>query len=90
MEENINVKEENKFSYEELENFARQLDQQAQSLYRKLQEQQLQNAFQRLNFLFKVIENSVAFDVEFVEKCVKEIQDIMTIPEQEETQETEE
>lgn len=70
-----------KMSYEELENVAAQLSQQNQQLYNRLQQADMANMLSRLNFLFKVVENSTAFPAEFVEKCMLEIIDIMTIPE---------
>lgn len=88
MEETVNAaeqqgKEVQKLSYEQLENVARQLNKQCEELYGKLQQANMNNAFQRLNYLFKVIENADKFDVEFAASCVTEIQEIMTItPEQ--------
>lgn len=80
-----NTRETQKMSYEELENVAAQLSQQNQQLYHKLQQADMANILSRLNFLFKVIENRSAFRKEFVDSCVKEIEDIMTISESEET-----
>ena len=37
--------------------------------------------FDRLNYLFKVMEFSHMFSDEFVGKCVAEIESLMTIPE---------
>lgn len=76
-----------KMSYEELENVAAQLSQQNQQLYNRLQQVEVSNMLSRLEFLFKVVKNSNAFPTEFVDKCVKEIIDIMTIPEVEDTKE---
>lgn len=80
MEEN--VKNQDKMSYEQLEQVAAQLSEQLQQLYARLQQVELSNTFKRLEFLFKVIENIYAFDSDFTTKCVKEIEDIMTIPEE--------
>lgn len=80
-----NTRETQKMSYEELENVAAQLSQQNQQLYHKLQQADMANILSRLNFLFKVIENRSAFGTEFVNSCIKEIEDIMTISESEET-----
>lgn len=79
MEENTKKQ---KMSYEELEQVASQLSQQAQQLYSRLQQAEMSNLFKRLDFLFKVIENTKAFNEEFVKKCVKEIEEIMTVPEE--------
>lgn len=72
-----------KLSYEELENVARQLSEQSERLYMQLQEVNMHNTFKRLDYLFKVLENDITFDDEFVEKCTKEIVGLLTIPEQE-------
>ena len=73
-----------KMSYEQLENIAHQLSDQAKQLYAKLQEANMVNMFKRLDYLFKVVENAHAFNEEFVAKCVAEIEDLMTVPEAEE------
>lgn len=83
MEENKIMERKNeKMSYEELENVAAQLSQQSQQLYARLQQVEMSNMFKRLDLLFKVIESAHAFSTEFVAKCVKEIEEIMTIPEE--------
>ena len=64
-----------KLSYEELENIVN-------NLYARLQQAELSNAFKRLDYLFKVVENSNMFPVEFQEMCVKDIVSFMTIPEE--------
>lgn len=71
-----------KMSYEQLENVAHQLSEQAKHLYAQLQESNMNNMFKRLDYLFKVIENSYAFSTEFIEACVKEIEDMMIVPEE--------
>lgn len=75
-----------KMSYEQLENVAHQLSEQSRQLYAKLQEANMANMFKRLDYLFKVVENAHAFSEEFVTKCVAEIEDLMTVPESEETE----
>lgn len=45
---------------------------------------ELNSTFTRLNFLFKVIENSKAFNADFIVKCTDEIEGLITIPEDEE------
>ena len=75
-------KETKKLSYEELENVCHQLSEQSQTLYRKLQEANMTNMFKRLDYLFAVVENEVAFPEDFVKKCVDEIITSMTIPEE--------
>ena len=73
-----------KMSYEQLENIAHQLSDQAKHLYAKLQEANMVNMFKRLDYLFKVVENAHAFNEAFVAKCVAEIEDLMTVPDTEE------
>lgn len=73
-----------KMSYEQLENVAHQLSGQVRVLYAKLQEANATNIFKRLDYLFKVVENSHAFNEEFISKCISEIEELMTIPETEE------
>lgn len=88
MEEN-KVKNERpeKMSYEQLENIAHQLSEQNKQLYMKLQSANMTNLFKRLDYLFKVIENSDKFNKEFVNKCLTEIESSMTIPEEEDKEE---
>lgn len=73
---------EKKYSYEELNNIAGQLSQQNQQLYQQLQRANMANMFKRLDYLFKVVENGAMFSPEFVDKCIKEIEDSMTIEEE--------
>lgn len=71
-----------KMSYEQLENIAHQLSEQAKQLYMQLQNANMSNMFKRLDYLFKVVENSHMFKLDFVNKCINEIEDFMTIPEE--------
>lgn len=70
-----------KMSYEELNDTARQLSEQNQILYNKLQELNMVNVFKRLDYLFKVLETNDMFNSDFVIKCSKEITDILTLEE---------
>ena len=72
-----------KLSYEDLENVAHQLSEQNRQLVAKLQEANLINMFKRLDYLFKILEKNTFFKESFVTKCVDEITDLMTLPEQE-------
>lgn len=79
-----------KLSYEELENAAQQISAQLDAMAREnnqlriaLQKAQLGNLYTELDFKFKVIQNAEMFSPEFVEKCVRSIEEIMT-PEAEE------
>lgn len=78
-----------KMSYEQLENVAHQLSEQNRQLFAKLQELNMANMFKRLDYLFKVIENGHRFKQDFLEKCIAEIESLITIPKQEEESEVE-
>ena len=78
-----------KMSYEQLENVAHQLSEQNRQLFAKLQELNMANVFKRLDYLFKVVESGHMFKQDFLEKCIAEIESLMTVPEQEEKSETE-
>ena len=78
-----------KMSYEQLENVAHQLSEQNRQLFAKLQELNMTNMFKRLDYLFKVIENGHMFKQDFLEKCIAEIESLITIPKQEEESEVE-
>ena len=78
-----------KMSYEQLEGIAHQLSEQNRQLFAKLQELNMTNMFKRLDYLFKVIENGHMFKQYFLEKCIAEVEGLMTVPEQEEKPETE-
>ena len=71
-----------KLSYEQLENVAHQLSEQTKQLYMKLQAANMRNMFKRLDYLFKVVENGHMFKQDFLEKCITEIEEIMTVPEE--------
>ena len=77
-----------KMSYEQLESVAHQLSEQNRQLFAKLQELNIADMFKRLDYLFKVIENGHMFKQDFLEKCIAEIESLMTVPEQEEEPET--
>lgn len=75
-----------RFTYEQLEQIAGNLSNQVQQLSMRLQEANMFNTFKRLDYCFKVLEvaptlSSVMFSPDFVEKCAKEIEDLMTPPE---------
>ena len=89
VEANTQVKRPEKLSYEQIENIAHQLSEQNRQLIAKLQELNMANMFKRLDYLFKVIENGHMFKQYFLEKCIEEVESLMTVPEQEERLETE-
>lgn len=79
-----------KMSYEQLEQVAHQLSEQTRQLYGQLQKSNLNNMFKRLDYLFKVVENGHIFKQDFFEKCIAEIEELMTVPEVEEGDKEEE
>lgn len=66
-----------KLTYEQLEQAAMQLQQRLMMAENKLRS--IDFAVMRLTWLFKVIENKSSFSAEFVDKCAKEVEDILTI-----------
>ena len=79
-----------KMSYEQLEQIAHQLSEQARQLYSQLQKSNMTNMFKRLDYLFKVVENGHMFKQDFLEKCITEIEELMTVPEETEEDDKEE
>ena len=83
-------KEQEKLTYEQLNNACVQLSQENQYLKQQLiQANKVLNTFNRLDYLFKVMETSSKasdwkFADDFVAKCIREIEEIMTLPEEEE------
>lgn len=69
-------------TYEELVAENNQIKQQAEAMYRQMQQMNMQNIFKRLEFLFKVVENRSAFPEEFKNKCILEVVNLLTIPEE--------
>ena len=68
-------------SYDQLKEVAAQLQHENQQLRSTLVRVDYSNTFKRLDYLFKVLDNYVHFDDDFVASCIKEIQDMMTIKE---------
>lgn len=77
--EEKNTKE--KLSYEQLVEICNQLETKYKQLVQQYMQVQQNQIFMRLDFLFKVVENSNNFSVEFANKCVSEIENLLTIPE---------
>ena len=75
-------------SYDQLKEVAAQLQHENQQLRSTLVRVDYSNTFKRLDYLFKVLDNYVHFDDDFVASCIKEIQDMITIKE-ESTEDTE-
>ena len=77
-------------SYEDLKNIAGQLQQQNMQMRKALSELNYENMFKRLDYLFEVIKVPHMFNDEFVGKCAAEIQSMLTIPEKDKEDNSEE
>lgn len=76
--------EENKkkeLSYEELKEVAVQLQKRCAFAEQKLRSFDMVSL--RLNYLFKVLEVKEAFNYDFIEKCAKEVEELLTVEEAE-------
>lgn len=83
----VNKEETKKISYEDLQKAAGQLYQQNQQLIAKCKQyeeqmQRLNNVEVRLHYLFEVLDKGSYFDNDFIDTCVNEIKEIMTIKEE--------
>lgn len=76
------INQQGKISYEQMKTIAIQATQQAQVFEQEVLKLRDNNLFVRLDFLFKVVENSTKFNTSFVTKCVSEIELLLTIPKQ--------
>ena len=77
-------------SYEDLKNIAGQLQQQNMQMRKALSELNYENMFKRLDYLFEIIKVPHMFNDEFVGKCAEEIQSMLTIPEKDKEDNSEE
>lgn len=77
-------------SYEDLKNIAGQLQQQNMQMRKALSELNYENMFKRLDYLFEVVKVPHMFSDEFVSKCSEEIQNMLTIPEKDKEDNSEE
>ena len=74
-----------KLTYEQLNDVCNQLFQQNQELRKSLQEMNAVNIFKRLDYLFKVVELASTFkDSDFINSCMDEIKEALTIPDDKE------
>lgn len=78
--------QEKKFTYEQLNDACNQLLQQNRELVMRNRELEQFVMNKRLDYLFKVLEFSKEFSSDFIGNCASEIQEAMTLP-QEETKE---
>ena len=82
----VNMGVNKKPSYEELEKAMYSLTEKLNKAYKDNQYlvnqlNNINNTFTRLNYLFKVLENSQHFSGDFIISCVEEIETCMIIPE---------
>jgi hypothetical protein len=83
-QENASAQDNNqKLTYEQLNEACSQLYQQNQNLLKQLQQANMVNMFKRLDYLFQVLKYSTLFEEGFVSNCINEIQDAMTIQQEE-------
>ena len=85
--EEKNMNEVVKPTYEELETAYNARTNQVRDLYEQLQQANANNLILRLEFLFKVLENKDMFTADFVNRCVSDITELLTIPEQKNSEE---
>lgn len=86
MEEKTETNEakQSKFTYEQLEQIASSLSGQVQQLNEQLQKANMFNIFKRLDYCFKVLEiDTGLLSPEFVDRCAKEIEELMAPPTEE-------
>lgn len=75
-------------TYEELVTENNQIKQQAEAMYRQMQQMNMQNIFKRLDYLFEVVKERTAFPKDFVDRSTNEIVSLLTIPEEQKKEET--
>lgn len=78
-----NKKEQNKLTYEQLENFSHQLSERCKMLATRVEQLEVALAVNRLNFLFKVLDNAKYFPTSYVDKTSKEIIGALSLEEEE-------
>ncbi len=93
-EKEVNMAEERVFTQKEVEGIIAQVNmqarQQCEGLARRCQYLEEQLAYKRLDYLFKVVDNSNGiFSMEFIYKCASEIESALIIPETPDEQEPE-
>lgn len=84
VKESCSEEQPKRFTYEQLEQIAGNLSNQLQQMNVRLQEANMFNTFKRLDYCFKVLELMPCnnfLSQEFVSRCAKEIEEMMTPPE---------
>lgn len=75
-------------TYEEIVTENNQIKQQAEAMYRQMQQMNMQNIFKRLDYLLEVVKERTAFPKDFVDRSTNEIVSLLTIPEEQKKEET--
>ena len=71
---------EHKLTYEQLNDACIQLQMQNRKLIQQVQQMNMTNMFKRLDYLFEVLKaESVIKDADFINSCVQEIKEALTI-----------
>jgi pyruvate carboxylase len=83
--EELKKESKKELSYQELQTVAVQLSEQNQRLQKSIQELNVTNILNRLTFLFKVVEHKEVFTENFSKAVIKEIEELMTLPENSDT-----
>lgn len=81
------TQQEKKLTYEQLNDACNQLVQQNRQLMLRNRELEQFAMNKRLDYLFKVLEFSKEFPSDFIGNCASEIQEAMTLPQEEEGKE---
>ena len=83
--------EQQKLTYEQLNNICSELYQQNQQLQRQLQQANMVNMFKRLDYLFLVLKYEGVFkDPDFVNECIEEIKGAIIVKPEEDVVENKE
>ena len=94
MEEKNNMEGGRVFTQQEVEGIVTQVNNQAraqcENIAKRCQYLEGQLINKRLDYLFKVIENSGSFSMEFVQKCAEDIEYAFTAPEDTKVEDTKE
>lgn len=73
------AKKDEKLTYEQLEQVASNLNDKCRQLYKQLQDAQAVIAeFNEIGMLLAILDKSENFEIPFVERCAKKVQDIIT------------
>ena len=80
--ENTEAQGQKKYSYEELETICSNLAEERQKILAQLYTMEQILGSRRMDYLFRIVSMSDKFNGEFVQTCIKELEESMTIPEE--------